>query len=148
MKRTDYWDWDTTFMAIADVVANRSKDPRTQVGAIIVNKDNIITSIGYNGFPRGIDDDKWPWDAPQKYMVIVHAEANAILNSNQQSLKDCKLYVPFFTCNECAKLIIQSGIREVIYRTDYYYDEYSMVIARQMYDLSGVTYRQVKRTIK
>ena len=142
-KRTDYLDWDTTFMGMAYLIARRSKDPKTQVGAVIVNSENIVTGLGYNGFPRGISDDEWSW-GDEKHAAVIHAEANAILNSNQASLKDCRLYVPFFTCNECAKLVIQSGIREVIFcETKHYFNEkYRMKEARKMYCLAGVSSRQ------
>lgn len=118
-KRTDYLSWDDYFMQIALISAKRSKDPSTQVGSVIVDENNIILSIGYNGFPRGCDDDVFPWhkDLTQeenKYLYVVHAEQNAIVNS-KQSLKNSKMYCTLFPCNECAKLIIQAGIKHVFY---------------------------------
>lgn len=130
-------------MAMAYLVARRSKDPKTQVGAVIVNSNNIVVGLGYNGFPRGISDDEWSW-GDEKHAAVIHAEANAILNSNQASLKDCRLYVPFFTCNECAKLVIQSGIRHVIYCEMKHFESerYSMKESRRMYRMAGVSFRQ------
>ena len=120
MKREDYISWDEYFMGIAMLSAKRSKDPSTQVGACIVDKDNKIVGIGYNGFPIGCSDDNLPWsrDAENsnetKYPYVVHAEANAILNSTKD-LHGARIYVDLFPCNECAKLIIQSGIKEVVF---------------------------------
>lgn len=124
-KRLGVPSWEETFMTIAQVVANRSKDPVTQVGACIVDDNNIILALGYNGFPRGCSDDEFPWgkqsDDPceNKYMYVVHAEVNAILNNNGTDLRGSTLYVTLFPCNECAKLIIQAGIRRVIYSKMY-----------------------------
>ena len=115
MKRQGYISWDEYFMGVAMLAAKRSKDPNTQVGACIVSPDNIILSTGYNGFPKGCSDDEFPWDregSETKYPFVVHAELNAILNCNGKSLRDAKIYVALFPCNECAKAIIQSGIRE------------------------------------
>ena len=120
INKDNYISWDEYFMAIAEVVKLRSKDPNTKVGACIV-KDNKILSTGYNGFPRGCDDNKYPWDkgnkneVDNKYFYVVHAELNAILNSTQ-SVKDSTIYVTLYPCNECAKAIIQSGIKKVIYK--------------------------------
>lgn len=124
-KRKNYLGWDETFMLLSDLMAMRSKDPSSQVGACIVNNKNVIVGVGYNGFPRGCSDDIFPWDREaksvlkSKYTYVVHAEANAILNANK-STKNCKLYVNLFPCNECAKMIIQSGIKHVIYSNDKY----------------------------
>ena len=142
MKRTDYLDWDTAFMGMAYLIAMRSKDPHSQVGSVIVNPDNIVVGLGYNGFPRGVSDDKWSWERPHKYDAVVHSEANAIMNTNQASLKDCRLYVGFFTCKECAKLVIQAGIKEVIYCSMKHYEDPEMVVARKLYDIAGVAYRR------
>ena len=112
--------WDEYFMGIALLSAKRSKDPSTQVGACIINKDKRIIAIGYNGFPKGCEDSEFPWGKTDsnplntKYPYVVHAEANAILNSNS-NLKGSKLYVTLFPCNECAKLLIQAGIEEIVY---------------------------------
>ncbi|RDX84587.1 Deoxycytidylate deaminase, partial [Mucuna pruriens] len=122
-KRKRYLSWDDYFMAIAFLSAERSKDPNRQVGACLVSQDGIILGIGYNGFPRGCSDDKLPWAKKSrtgnpletKYPYVCHAEVNAILNTNHASAAGQRLYVTMFPCNECAKIIIQSGVSEVIY---------------------------------
>ena len=126
-KRKDYLEWDEYFMAIAKLSAMRSKDPSTQVGACIVSNDNRILSIGYNGAPNGFSDEKFPWgrdgkNLDTKYPYVCHAELNAILNyrGSKKDLEDARIYVDLFPCNECAKIIIQSGIKEVIYLSDKY----------------------------
>lgn len=148
MKRHDYIDWDTYFMGVADLSAMRSKDATSQVGACIVNKQNHIVGIGYNGFPIGCSDDALPWEREgdfleTKYPYVVHAEANAILNAST-SLLDTRIYVTLFPCNECAKLIIQSGIREVIYLEDKYHDLDMTKASKRLMDMSGVKYRKLK----
>ena len=143
MKRADYISWDEYFMGIAMLAANRSKDPNTQVGACIVSQDNIIISTGYNGLPNGCSDDEYPWDrqgAQTKYPYVVHAELNAILNANGRDLRGCRLYVALFPCNECAKAIIQSGVKEVVYLSDKYDGEPSNVASKRMLDSAGVRY--------
>ena len=123
MKRTDYINWDEYFMSVALLAAMRSKDQNTQVGACIVGEDDRIISTGYNGFPRGCSDDEFPWDRDgeeTKYPYVVHAELNAILNAGGKSLAGARVYVGLFPCNECAKAIIQAGIKEVIYLSDKY----------------------------
>lgn len=147
-KRMDYLSWDDYFMAVAFLSAQRSKDPSTQVGACIVNAEKKIVGIGYNGFPWGCDDEALPWDRKAesvldtKYPYVCHAELNAILNKNAAELKGCSLYVALFPCNECAKLIIQSGIKEVVFVSDKYHDEPLFVASRRMLDMAGVKYRQ------
>lgn len=148
-KRSDYISWDEYFMGIAILSANRSKDPNTQVGACIVNDRNKIMSVGYNGLPIGCDDDDFPWertgeDFDTKYPYVCHAELNAILNNNGGSLAGCRIYVALFPCNECAKAIIQSGIREVIYISDKYADSTSVRASKRMFDASGVIYKKIK----
>ena len=122
-KRKDYIGWDGYFMGVAMLSAQRSKDPNTQVGACIVSKDNKILSVGYNGAPNGYDDDKMPWDREgdflnTKYAYVCHAELNAILNNKGSVLENARIYVDLFPCNECAKAIIQSGIKEIIYKSE------------------------------
>ena len=153
MKRQDYISWDEYFMGIALLSAQRSKDDNTQVGACIVNHDNKILSLGYNGMPTGCDDDKMPWEREgdainTKYMYVCHAELNAILNSGDTSLKDSILYVTLFPCNECAKAIIQSGIREVVYLSDKYNGEINNLVSKKMFDKVGIKYRPYKMTGK
>jgi len=127
--------WNTYFMEIAKISAKRSKDPNTQVGACIVGEDNKILGMGYNGFPRGCPDDKFPWTRPDKYLYVVHAEVNAILNSSK--VTGARLYSTLMPCNECAKIIIQAGIREVIYLENRN-DSQEYDAARRMFDSAGV----------
>lgn len=146
MKREDYLSWDEYFMGIASLAAMRSKDPSTQVGACIVNRDKRIMSMGYNGMPRNCNDDEFPWgreDDPfnSKYLYVCHAEFNAILNCERGNLRGCTVYVTLFPCNECAKAIIQSGITEVVYMQDKYADTDSVRASKRMFDAAGVLYR-------
>ena len=144
MKRTDYISWDEYFMGIAKLAAMRSKDPGTQVGACIVGEDNKIMSIGYNGFPRGLSDDEFPWereaesDLDTKYMYVTHAELNAILNFRGGTLAGAKIYVTLFPCNECAKAIVQSGIKTMIYESDKYADQSKFIASRMILKAAGV----------
>ena len=136
--------WDQYFMGVALLSAKRSKDPNTKVGACLVNEDKRIIGIGYNGFPRGCQDDEFPWGRDgnaldTKYPYVVHAEANAILNSNQ-NLKGATLYVSLFPCNECAKLVIQTGIKHIIYMSDKYNGTDMNLASKRMLDAAGVTY--------
>ena len=151
MKRTDYISWDEYFMGVAKLAARRSKDPNTQVGACIVSQDNIIISTGYNGMPKGCSDDEFPWGregAETKYPSVVHAELNAILNANGRDLRGSRLYVALFPCNECAKAIIQSGVKEVLYLSDKYADSPSTLASKRMLTAAGVTFRQLKTTLQ
>ena len=146
-KRENVLSWDEYFMSMAHLSALRSKDPSTQVGAVIVDGDNRVVSIGYNGFPKGVSDDEFPWERNggglnTKYPFVVHAELNAILNS-KRSVRDCKLYVSLFPCNECSKAIIQSGIKKIIYECDKYCDTESVIASKMMLDSAGVEYRQL-----
>lgn len=141
-KRENYIDWDTYFMGVAMLSAMRSKDPNTQVGACIVNPDKRIVGIGYNGFPYGCEDDEFPWTGEgdfidTKYPYVVHAEPNAILNSTT-SLKNCTLYVTLFPCHECSKLIIQSGIKNIVYLEDKYCDTPSNIAAKKMLKAANI----------
>ena len=152
MKRKDYLSWDEYFMAIAKLSAKRSKDPSTQVGACIVSKENRILSIGYNGAPNGYNDDIFPWDREgnpldTKYLYVVHAERNAILNYNgsRKDLEGAKIYVDLFPCNECAKEIIQAGIKEVIYLSDKYKDTEGTIASKRLFDNCNVRYRMLDK---
>ena len=151
MKRTDYISWDEYFMGIAVLAAKRSKDPNTQVGACIVSEDNVILSTGYNGFPYGCSDDIFPWareGEDTKYPYVVHAELNAILNARGRSLAGSRIYVALFPCNECAKAIIQSGIREVIYLSDKYSQTPGTLASKRMLRAAGVSMRRLSSTAK
>ena len=150
-KRENYISWDEYFMGVSLLSGKRSKDPSTQVGACIVNPQNKIVGVGYNGFPIGCDDDEFPWEREgayleTKYPYVAHAELNAILNGIGD-LHGCRIYVALFPCNECTKAIIQSGIKEVIYLSDKYAKMDSFIAAKKMMDSAGVTYRQAKTSI-
>mgnify|MGYP001109526573 FL=1 len=152
-KRTDYISWDEYFMGVAYLAGMRAKDPSTQVGACIVSSDNKILSMGYNGFPTGCSDDAFPWDkegeeAQTKYPYVTHGELNAILNYRGGSLEGTKLYVSLFPCNECAKAIIQAGIRTVVYDSDKYDGSPANRAAKKMFDAAGVTYVPYSRSGK
>lgn len=150
-KRDDYITWDEYFMGVAMLSAKRSKDPNTQVGACIVSDDNKILSMGYNGFPNGCSDDDFPWNRDgeplnNKYFYSTHSELNAILNYRGGSLEGAKLYVTLFPCNECAKAIIQAGIKTLVYDCDKYSDTPSVIASKRMLDAAGVRYYKYTRT--
>ncbi len=144
-KREDYISWDEYFMGVAKLSALRSKDPNTQVGACIVSKDNKILSMGYNGLPTNCSDDEFPWEREgdpfdTKYFYVAHSELNAILNYRGGSLEGSKLYVTLFPCNECAKAIIQSGIKTVIYADDKYAETPGTRASKRMFMAAGVSF--------
>lgn len=146
MKRDSYLNWDEYFMGVAMLSAGRSKDPSTQVGACIVNNENRIMSVGYNGMPSGCSDDNFPWERngdtlKTKYPFVCHAELNAILNYRGGALKGCKIYCTLFPCNECAKSIIQTGISDVIYLEDKYAETDSVIASKMMFEAAGVKFR-------
>ena len=148
--RENYLKWDEYFMAISKLSAMRSKDPSTQVGACSVSNDNRILSIGYNGTPNGYSDDEFPWNREgenlnTKYPYVCHAEMNAVLNyrGSKKDLEDAKIYVDLFPCNECAKIIIQSGIKKVIYLSDKYADSENNIASRKLFDMCGVKYEKI-----
>ena len=147
-KRTDYISWDEYFMAVAKLAGMRSKDPNSQVGSCIVSQDNKILSMGYNGFPIGCSDDEYPWTREDedplktKYLYVTHSELNAILNYRGGSLEGSKLYVSMFPCNECAKAIIQSGIKTLIYEVNKYPDSASVLASMRMLQSAGVEVRK------
>ena len=150
-KREDYLNWEEYFMAVAKLTAMRSKDPNTQVGACIVGTDNRILSVGYNGAPNGFDDDKFPWaregnPLDTKYLYVCHAERNAILNfkGSRRDLENAVIYVDLFPCNECAKEIIQSGIKEVVYLSDKYAETEGTIASKRMLDECNVKYRKLE----
>jgi len=151
-KREDYLSWDEYFMGVALMSAHRSKDPHTQVGACIVNKKNRIVGVGYNGFPVGCSDNALPWGRTghfleTKYPYVCHAEVNAVLNSIGPDLDGCRMYVALFPCNECAKIIIQSGIKEIVYLSNKYAESDPVQASKRMFDLADVTCRQLKPTL-
>lgn len=150
-KRQDYISWDEYFMGVAMLSGMRSKDPNTQVGACIVSPENKILSMGYNGFPMGCSDDDFPWaregeGVENKYYYTTHSELNAILNYRGGSLEGAKMYVSLFPCNECAKAIIQAGIKTVIYDSDKYKDTPAVIASKRMFKAAGVNVCQYERT--
>lgn len=152
-KRTNYLSWDEYFMGLAMLSAMRSKDPSTQVGACIVSENKKIVGIGYNGFPIGCEDDEFPWEREgewldTKYPFVCHAELNAILNSASGQIIGSTIYVGLFPCNECAKAIIQSGIKTVVYLSDKYDKTDSTFASKRMFDAAGVEYTKLIPTHK
>ena len=151
-KREDYISWDEYFMGVAKLSGMRSKDPHTQVGACIVSSDNKILSMGYNGFPAGCSDETFPWardgedELQKKYLFVTHSELNEILNYRGGSLEGAKLYVSLFPCNECAKAIIQAGIREIIYDCDKYDGTPGITASKMMLNAAGVRFRRYERS--
>lgn len=152
MKRTDYISWDEYFMGIAMLSAQRSKDNSTQVGACIVNPEKKIVAVGYNGMPTGCNDDEMPWERQAdsaldtKYPFVCHAELNAILNRNAASLAGCTLYVTLYPCNECAKAIIQSGIKRVVYYDNKYAGTESVTASGFMFRKCGVSVEEYTKS--
>ena len=152
-KRTDYISWDEYFMGVAKLASLRSKDPNSQVGACIVDSDNKILSMGYNGLPRGCSDDDFTWaregeTLETKYAYVTHSELNAILNYRGGSLENCKIYVTLFPCNECAKAIIQSGIKTVVFAENKYDGTPSVEASKKLMNAAGVRYYQYQPTGK
>ena len=150
-KRNDYIAWDDYFMGVSLLAAERSKDPSTQVGACIVSDDNRILSTGYNGFPQGCSDDDFPWNRDSskgdtKYNFVVHAELNAILNAGGKSLVGSRIFVSLFPCHECAKAIIQAGVKEVVYLSDKYNGTESDNASKRMLSAAGVKLTKIKPT--
>ncbi|KAL4713504.1 hypothetical protein ACJJTC_010489 [Scirpophaga incertulas] len=151
-KRTNYIEWEEYFMATAFLAAQRSKDPHYQVGACVVNEDKKIVGIGYNGMPLGCPDDDFPWgksaEASEvletKSLYVCHAEMNAIVNKNAADVRGCTIYVGLFPCNECAKIIIQSGIKNVVYLSDEKAHKPNYIASKRMFNAAGVLYRQFK----
>ena len=148
MKRENYLTWDEYFKGIALLSSLRSKDPSTQVGACIVDQNNKILSVGYNGMPHKCDDDEYPWERGEglnsKYLYVCHAELNAILNCHNGSVEGATVYTTLFPCNECAKAIIQSGIKRIVYYSDKYAETDGTRASKRMFDSAGVTYTAYK----
>lgn len=151
MNREDILTWDEYFMGLAHLSAKRSKDPNTQVGAAIVDENHRVVSVGYNGFPTGCSDDEFPWERDgdvldTKYAFVVHAELNAILNS-KRPVEGCTIYVSLFPCNECAKAIIQSGIKRIVYESDKYNGVDTNIASKRMLKAAGVELVRLSNTI-
>ena len=139
--------WDEFFMGVAMLASKRSKDPSTQVGACIVDNENKVVSLGYNGMPRNLDESKLSWNKNEgldsKYLYVCHAELNAILNvKNGCNLKDCTVYVTLFPCNECAKCLIQVGIKRIVYLSDKYNGTTENLASKKLLDLANIKYEQ------
>ena len=152
-KRLDFLSWDEYFMSVALLSAMRSKDPNTQVGACIVDQQLKIVGVGYNGFPTGCSDNELPWNnkgafLDTKYAYVCHAELNAVLNSIRADLSGCTIYVGLFPCNECAKVIIQSGISKVVYLSDKYAHTDPVKASKRMFDQAAVAYHRIIPTRK
>lgn len=152
LPRRNFISWDECFMRMAHLISERSKDPSTQAGAVIVDSQNVVVGLGYNGFPRGIDSNALPWDREgkyedTKYAYVCHAEENAVYNANN-STKDCKIYCTLFPCNECTKIIIQMGVKEIIFESDKYAETPGIRASKRMLKLAKVKLRQYKRTNK
>ena len=150
-KRKDYISWDEYFMGVAMLTGMRSKDPNTQVGCCIVSQDNKILSMGYNGFPKGCSDDEFPWGREgdpleNKYLFTTHSELNAILNYRGGSLEGSTIYVSLFPCNECAKAIIQAGIKRIVYDSDKYDGTPSVIASKRMLTAAGVKLQKYVHT--
>ncbi len=151
MRNPNILTWDEYFMGLAHLSALRSKDPNTQVGAAIVDENHRVVSVGYNGFPTGVSDEEFPWGREggvldSKYAFVVHAELNAILNS-QRSVRECTIYVSLFPCNECAKAIIQSGIKKIVYESDKYDGVDTNIASKRMLKAAGVELVRISNTI-
>ncbi|VEU39613.1 unnamed protein product [Pseudo-nitzschia multistriata] len=157
-RREDYLSWEDYFMSVALLTAQRSKDPSTQVGACIVDGQNRIVGLGYNGMPTGLDDDLMPWGRANaqaifnKYVYVTHAEVNAILNSKEgygsPRVRGGTLYVTLFPCEHCTKKVVQSGIRAVVYLEDKYHDTDGCKASRAMLRCAGIEVREHVRTVE
>ncbi len=150
-KREDYISWDEYFMGVCKLSGMRSKDPTSQIVACIVSQYNKILSMGYNGFPEGCSDDEFPWtkngdELESKFLYVTHSELNAILNYRGGSLEGSKLYVSRFPCNECAKAIIQSGIKTIVFEYEKHSDRADVVASKRMLNAAGVNYYQYEPT--
>lgn len=150
-KRKDVLSWDESFMLHAIVASGRSKDPNSQVGACIVDKNNRILSLGYNGSPNEWDDNNFPWDRDNedaktnKYPYVIHAEMNALLNykGSNKDLEGATLYVTLFPCHECAKFLAQAGIKKIIYLSNKYKDTDDNKMSRICLNYCGIEYKQI-----
>lgn len=143
-RRKEIISWDECFMRIARTIALRSKDPSTQTGAVVVDENNIVLGVGYNGFPKGTDGFPWAREGDPletKYMYVCHAEENAIYNA-QRITTNAKIYTTLFPCNECAKAIIQNGIRHIIFESNIYKDQPIYQAAYHLCQAAQVSLRQ------
>lgn len=146
---SSYINWDEYFMLQAIMASFKSKDPNTKVGCVFVDDNNHQLSMGYNGQIAGIDESKIPWGNnktvpldQQKYAYVVHSEANAILHA-KADLSHSRCYVTLFPCHECAKMIATVKVKEVVFLSDKYADTVENQIAKRIFDMSGVKYREI-----
>lgn len=145
--------WDEYFMSIAVLTSYRSKDENTKVGSVLVSYDNKILGTGYNGLPTSIDESLFPKSREgnlheTKYAYVIHSEANCLLNTTVFDISNSRMYVTLFPCNECAKLLIQKKVSEVIYLSDKYHDEPSYIASRKMFDAMGIITRKYEGDLK
>ena len=150
-ERTDVISWDEFFMRVAIAASQRSKDPNTQVGACIADTNHRILSVGYNGTPQALSDEDFPWgdsDDPlhDKHSYVIHAEANAILNyrGTLRDMAGATVYVTLFPCHECAKMLCQAGVGEVVHLEDKYDGTVDNQISKHVLDLCGVRWRPIE----
>jgi len=143
-------NWDEYFMLQAMLASYKSKDPNTKVGSVIVDEHNHQISMGYNGTIAGVDETLIPWgnnrEVPlehQKYGYVIHSEANAISHA-KGSLANARVYVTLFPCNECAKLLASHRVKEIIYLSDKYAETPENRIAKKIFQMSKISYRQLK----
>ncbi|XP_054721808.1 deoxycytidylate deaminase-like [Uloborus diversus] len=153
-KDRNYLPWNDYFMSLSYLIAAGSRHPVTKVGACIINEDNKVISVGYNGMPNGIDEAMLSWEETEsssatKNPYVVHAEMNAIMNGKHIDFMNCKMFVTEFPCSECAKLIIQAGIKEVFYAEKRKsLTKEIMIPTMKMFDLAGVSLKYFQPSIK
>jgi dCMP deaminase len=150
MPVTSNLNWDEYFMLQAMMASFKSKDPNTKVGCVFVDHNNHQISMGYNGQIAGIDETQIPWgnvrSVPldqQKYAYVVHSEANAILHA-KTDLEGSRCYVTLFPCHECAKMMATVKVKEIIYLSDKYADTVENQIAKKIFEMSNIKYRELK----
>ncbi|XP_060729280.1 deoxycytidylate deaminase-like [Tachysurus vachellii] len=154
MQTHEQYDDEVYYMAVALMFSKKSPDPNTKVGACIVNEEKKIVGVGFNRMPNGCED-KFPWAREAtnrlenklyrletKHVYVCHAELNAIMNKTSVDVKGCTIYVTLFPCNECAKVIIQSGIKEVVYLSNKYADRDETIASDRMLNEAGIGQRQ------
>lgn len=146
--------WDEYFILQAMMASFKSKDPATKVGCVFVDEHNHQISMGYNGFVAGIDESQLPWGKDksqslehQKYGYVVHSEANAIIHA-PRSLENSRCYVTLFPCNECAKLLASKKVKEIVYISDKHIGTESNTVAKRIFNLAGIDYRQMNPSKK
>ncbi|KAF7710059.1 hypothetical protein HF521_008931 [Silurus meridionalis] len=148
MATTGSYKDEVYFMTVALLFAKKSPDPNTKVGACIVNQEGKIVGIGYNKMPNGCENADFPWkrgkydDPTTKHQYVCHAELNAIVNKTSVDVKGCTIYVTLFPCNQCARILIQSGVRNLVYLSNKRKDRPDTNVSNKLLDTAGVTCRQ------